>query len=108
MPPPRGYHGSVVLNDRLFVWGGKADTLRQHSCLDLFSVHLLTGEWCQQTVTSSGTVPPCNEACTAAIGNTMYSYGGKVNEGIVSDELYKLNPKDMRCMDRRKNRRIKT
>ena len=80
----------------MFVWGGKRD--QRHSRLDLFSVNMLTGEWHQHTVTPPDTPTPCDGACSAVIGNTIYSYGGRINFKPLRtcDELYKLNLEEMR------------
>ena len=59
---------------------------------------MLTGEWHQHTVAPPDTPPPCQRACSAAIGNTIYSYGGLISQLPVQicDELYKLNLDEMR------------
>ena len=83
----------------MFVWGGNAGLLGQyHSRLDMFSVNILTGEWCQHSVTARDAPPPCDAARCAAIGDTIYSYGGEIGWAPyrTSDELYKLNLEDMR------------
>ena len=83
----------------MFVWGGNAGKLDQcHSLLDLFSVNMLTGEWHQHTITPPDTPTPCQQACSAAIGNTIYSYGGLISWSPfrTCDELYKLNLEEMR------------
>ena len=88
-----------MLNDRLFIWGGRANSIffPYHSSLNVFSVRMPTGEWCQQNVTTSDRSLPCENACSASIGNTIYSYGGKAGENAVHvyAELYKLNSEDM-------------
>ena len=83
----------------MFVWGGNAGKLDQcHSLLDLFSVNMLTGEWHQHTVTPPDTPTPCQQACSAAIGYTIYSYGGLISWSPfrTCNELYKLNLEEMR------------
>ena len=84
----------------MFVWGGLTSRLDDdyHSRLDLFSVNMLTGEWHQHTVTPPDTPTPCEHACSAAIGNTIYSYGGWISfePFRTCDELYKLNLEEMR------------
>ena len=83
----------------MFVWGGRTINLGQyHSRLDMFSVNMLTGEWHQHTVTPPDTPTPCERACSAAIGNTIYSYGGMIRWSPfrTCDELYKLNLEEMR------------
>ena len=61
----------------MFVWGGNTGNRDQHHCrLDMFSVNMMTGEWHQHTVTPPDTPTPCERGCSAAIGNTIYSYGG--------------------------------
>ena len=83
----------------MFVWGGNTGKPGQyHSRLDLFSVNMLTGEWHQHTVTPPDTPTPCERACSAAIGNTIYSYGGHICSSPfrTCDELYKLNLEEMR------------
>ena len=90
-----------MLNDRMFVWGGTSEPLQYHSRLDMFNVNMLTGEWHQHTVTPPETPTPCQQACSAAIGNTIYSYGGLTRKTLCGDytfydQLYKLNLKEMR------------
>ena len=83
----------------MFVWGGNTGQWnKHHSRLDLFSVNMLTGEWHQHTVTPPDTPTPCQEACSAAIGNTIYSYGGEISSTPfrTCNELYKLNLEEMR------------
>ena len=83
----------------MFVWGGRTSKEGQyHSRLDMFSVNMLTGECHQHTVTPPDMPPPCHGACSAAIGNTIYSYGGKISSSPfrTCDELYKLNLDEMR------------
>ena len=83
----------------MFVLGGRTIEPSQcHSRLDLFSVNMLTGEWHQHTVTPPDTPTPCERACSAVIGNTIYSYGGRINLSPLRtcDELYKLNLEEMR------------
>ena len=83
----------------MFVWGGQTRYPDQHhSRLDLFSVNMLTGEWHQHTVTPPDTPTPCQKACSAAIGNTIYSYGGVISYSPfrTCDELFKLNLEEMR------------
>ena len=84
--------------DRLFIWGGNTGRLGQyHSRLDMFSVNMRTGKWLKYNITSD-TPLPCQDACTATIGNTIYSYGGEIawTPFRVSGELYQLHLKDMR------------
>ena len=88
-----------MLEDRLFVWGRMTDADgRYHSQSSFFSVDMLTGEVYPHNVTPSDTLPPCEGACSAAIGNTIYSYGGKISWSPykTSDELYNLNLEDMK------------
>ena len=83
----------------MFVWGGNTGQWDQHhSHLDLFSVNMLTGEWHQHTVTPPDTPTPCQQACSAVIGNIIYSYGGVIRfiPFRTCDELYKLNLEEMR------------
>ena len=83
----------------MFVWGGNAGSVGQHhSRLDMFGVNMLTEEWHQHDVTPPDTPPPCERSCSAAIGNTIYSYGGVISfqPFRTSDELYKLNLDVMR------------
>ena len=83
----------------MFVWGGQTINYDQHhSRLDLFSVNMLTGEWHQHTVTPPDTPTPCEHACSAAIGNAIYSYGGLISCSPfrTCNELYKLNLEEMR------------
>ena len=82
----------------MFVWGGRSKYGKRHSRLDMFSVNMLTGEWHEHTVTPPDTPTPCVQACSAAIGNTIYSYGGLICRPpiLTCDELYKLNLDEMR------------
>ena len=88
-----------MVKDRMFVWGGNAGHCGEYcSRLDMFSVNMLTGEWHQHSISPQDAPPPCDGACSAAIGSTIYSYGGEINffPYTTSDELYKLNLEDMR------------
>ena len=85
----------------MFVWGGRTiEPDKHHPRLDMFSVSMLTGEWHQHTVTVTppDTPTPCERACSAAIGNTIYSYGGvsRWKPFRAHDEMYKLNLEEMR------------
>lgn len=82
----------------MIVWGGatnKHKTDECHSRLHMFSVDMLTGKWRQHTAIPPDTPPPCIQACSAAIANTVYSYGGKTTSGM-SHELYKIDLGDLR------------
>ena len=99
VPPAAAFHESVVMKDILFVWGGRTDTLGQyHSHLHLFSVSLLNAEWRQHLVAPPELPAPCSGACSAAIGRTIFSYGGEISllPFRTSNELYKLTIEDMR------------
>ena len=83
----------------MFVWGGRTIELgHNHSRLDMYSVNMLTGEWHQHSVTPPDTLTPCEQACSAAIDSTIYSYGGHISLSPfrTCDELYKLNLEEMR------------
>jgi N-acetylneuraminic acid mutarotase len=94
-PTARAFHDSVRIDDRTFIWGGRKSLGDYHSRLELFSVNMLNGKWHQQTVAPPDTPTPCEGACSAAIGNTIYSFGGWTSSGAC-DELYKLDLNEMR------------
>jgi hypothetical protein len=55
---------------------------------------MLNGEWHKHTVTPTDAPTPCQDACSATIGNTIYSFGG-YSSGEYSDELFKLDLVEM-------------
>ena len=88
-----------MLKDTIFLWGGHSGNCDEyHSSLDMFSVNMLTGEWHQHAVTPPDEVPPRQHACSATIGNTIYSYGGLISYRPfrTCEELYKLTLEKMR------------
>ena len=92
----------MLSKNRLKVWGGNAGSHghyhsgHYHSGHDMFTMNMLTGEWHQHNATLPYTPPPCEQACSCPIGNTIYSYGGEINYSPcrTSAELYKLNVED--------------
>jgi hypothetical protein len=107
-PHARGWHESIVLKDTVFIWGGRKRNGGYHSRLDLFGVNMATGMWEKHSVTPPDSPPPCDLACTAAIDNTIYSYGGQISRSPIktSDKLYKLDMEEMRWR-KVKGKRIK-
>jgi N-acetylneuraminic acid mutarotase len=57
---------------------------------------MLSGEWREHTATPPDTPTPCHGACSAAIRNTIYSFGGWTSSKKHSDEFYKLDLDEMR------------
>jgi hypothetical protein len=95
VPPARAGHESVLLDGRTFVWGGTKTGGGYHSRANVFSVNMLSRQWHEHPVTPPDTSTPCYGACSAAIGNTIYSFGGQTNEKC-SDEFYNLDINEMR------------
>ena len=64
----------------------------------MFSMNVLTGEWRNPSIAPPDTPPPCERACSAVIGNAIYSYGGRISfqPFRTSDVLYKLDLEEMR------------
>jgi hypothetical protein len=105
LPPARAYHESVVLEDTMFVWGGRTEKHNcYHSRLSIFGMNMLTGVWSEHSITPPVEPPPCDEACCGIIGNTIYSFGGEISFSPykASNELYKLN------LEERQWRRVDT
>jgi hypothetical protein len=98
--PPRAFHESVVIRDKMFFWGGRQDHFGNmyHSHLDVFCVNMLTGKLHRHSVTPPDIPTPCQQACSAVVGNTIYSYGGRfrVFPSMACNELHKLDLDDMR------------
>ena len=83
----------------MFVWGGETKSRGVfHSRVNLFSVNMISGVWDAHTADAKDTPTPCQEACSAVVGNTIYSYGGliSVSPYRTLDELYKLNIEEMK------------
>jgi hypothetical protein len=102
-PPSRSDHESLEVNNTMFIFGGR-DSTGTGDIVDfhhLISIDMLTGERNQHTVTPSESESPDLSslwACSASIGNTLYTYGGLIKWYPVtySDELHKLNLDEMR------------
>ena len=83
----------------MFVWGGRTQSLGvYHSRVNLFSVNMISGVWDAHTADAKDKPTRCESACSAVVGNTIYSYGGviSVSPFRTLDELYKLNIEEMR------------
>ena len=83
----------------MFVWGGETQSGDVfHSRVNLFSVNMISGVWDAHTADAKDTPTRCISACSAVVGNTIYSYGGLISVSPVRtlDELYKLNIEEMR------------
>lgn len=81
------------MEDRTLVWGGERRNGQFHSRLDIFSVDVLSGKWCQYPVTSTELLLPCKRACNAAIDNIVYAFGGVISFSPLKtcNDLYKLD-----------------
>ena len=86
----------------MFVWGGASDSAGGFDYrVNLYSMNMISGVWdayTAYTADANDTPTPCRSACSAVVGNTIYSYGGltSIAPRRTLDELYKLNIKEMR------------
>ena len=83
----------------MFVWGGVTESCGVfYSRVNLFSVNMISGVWHAHIADDKVKPTPCYGACSAVVGNTIYSYGGVTSESSYRtlDELYKLNIEEMR------------
>ena len=83
----------------MLVWGGETRSRGVfHSRVNLFSVNMISGVWHAHTANAKDKPTGCRAACSAVVGNTIYSYGGMISESPYRtlDELYKLNIEEMR------------
>lgn len=80
MPSPRRAHESVLVQDKLLVWGGRqSGQWEPLSRCELHKLDLLSWKWSSlvaKTPTNQDCPPPCGQARCAVINNTVYSFGG--------------------------------
>ena len=87
-PSARFGHHTMMLGDKLYMWGGKQDQLPPvhssqektliTSCVEVF--HLLDGHWEQFPTTGHPPLAVMGYACTA-LRNSLFYFGGYCNHG---------------------------
>ena len=101
-PPERTFHRSVVVQDKVYIWGGLQDDLpevhdspqKQEFLSEIDVFELRTGAW--ENITTIGEVPlgVAAYACTA-VGDLVYYFGGLCGHGedCLHNSLSSLNTK---------------
>ena len=81
----------VALNDRVYLWGGTSpDGAEFYSRNQIYVYSLTAGTW-EQFLASGEVPPPCCRARCEVIGDTIFTYGGKLADGSRSMEMYRLH-----------------
>ena len=79
-PSPRRAHESVLLQDKLMVWGGRqSGQWEPYSRCEFYALDLLSQKWNLTEAgipTNQDRPPPCGQARCAVINNKVYSFGG--------------------------------
>ena len=79
-PIPRRAHESVLVQDKLLVWGGrKCEGWKPHSRSEFCILDLLKKQWSitkARIPTDQDEPPPCGQARCAVVNNVVYSFGG--------------------------------
>ncbi len=84
-PLPRYYHVSVRVGEVTYVWGGQG---KDRSPLPAAAVEVFQGHW--ELLPTTGTPPRAVVgSAAAAIGSTLYHYGGRGKDGY-SNSLHGL------------------
>ena len=88
-PCPREAHIAVFIAGKLYIYGGGCGST-QYS--DLFSLDVAEGSWTEHQVAEGKVAPPKSTgACAAAVGNSIYIFGGLNMEQEWLDELFIFN-----------------
>ena len=106
-PPLRGVHSTVVINDKVYMWGGQQKWLSEvhnsvekktvTSFIDVFSV--ADGVWRTQPTTGTPPLGVCGYACTS-IKNSIYFFGGYCgHKGCYHNSLYVLDIVSLRWIE---------
>lgn len=106
-PLPRLGHSTVVVGDRLYLWGGwhksvpkihsSSEKIKVLSLIEVYN--LRTGEWCQ--IPTSG-IPPLGVAyySCANIGDDLYYFGGRCgHDACHHNTIHRLSTVTMKWKD---------
>ncbi|KAK0396587.1 hypothetical protein QR680_001776 [Steinernema hermaphroditum] len=90
-PAPEGVasHGAVLIGDLIWIFGGTSFT-RNHMFKRISVYNTATSTWTQKT--SNNTPPrPRYDHSVVQYKDVVYLYGGVINEGNTTNELWSLN-----------------
>nr|XP_058162743.1 kelch domain-containing protein 3 [Dasypus novemcinctus] len=93
VPYMRYGHSTVLIDDTVFLWGGRNDT--EGACNVLYAFDVNTHKWSTPRV--SGTVPGARDGHSACVlGRTMYIFGGYEQlADCFSNDIHKLDTSTM-------------
>ncbi|XP_064142387.1 kelch domain-containing protein 3 isoform X2 [Loxodonta africana] len=93
VPYMRYGHSTVLIDDTVFLWGGRNDT--EGACNVLYAFDVNTHKWSTPRV--SGTVPGARDGHSACVlGKTMYIFGGYEQlADCFSNDIHKLETNTM-------------
>ncbi|XP_042161651.1 kelch domain-containing protein 3 isoform X1 [Oncorhynchus tshawytscha] len=93
VPYMRYGHTAVLLDDTIYIWGGRNDT--EGACNVLYAFHVNNHRW--NTPKISGTVPGARDGHSACIlGKAMYIFGGYEQlADCFSNDIHKLDTTTM-------------
>ncbi|XP_017512530.3 kelch domain-containing protein 3 isoform X4 [Manis javanica] len=93
VPYMRYGHSTVLIDDTVFLWGGRNDT--EGACNVLYAFDVNTHKWSTPRV--SGTVPGARDGHSACVlGKTMYIFGGYEQlADCFSNDIHKLDTSTM-------------
>ncbi|XP_019686162.2 kelch domain-containing protein 3 isoform X2 [Felis catus] len=93
VPYMRYGHSTVLIDDMVFLWGGRNDT--EGACNVLYAFDVNTHKWSTPRV--SGTVPGARDGHSACVlGKTMYIFGGYEQlADCFSNDIHKLDTSTM-------------
>ncbi|XP_047653324.1 kelch domain-containing protein 3 isoform X3 [Phacochoerus africanus] len=93
VPYMRYGHSTVLIDDTVFLWGGRNDT--EGACNVLYAFDVNTHKWSTPRV--AGTVPGARDGHSACVlGKTMYIFGGYEQlADCFSNDIHKLDTSTM-------------
>ena len=96
-PQPRLYPTAVGVGRKLYIWGGKGDSIKiPTTSIESFNVSSLTWE---QTKQFHGSLPDCLwDVAVTSEGEVAYSFGG-MNVDSRFNTLYEFNFSTQRCRE---------
>ena len=92
VPPMRWRFTAVLIEDFVYIWGGRCN--KMEFCSELYAFDVINHRWLKPNV--SGTVPEDRRGHSAcALGNLMYVCGGEGERVYFKDNLYMLDTTTM-------------
>ncbi|XP_063300283.1 kelch domain-containing protein 3 [Pelobates fuscus] len=93
VPYMRYGHTAVLIDDVIYIWGGRNDT--EGACNVLYTFHTATLQWATPSV--SGQIPGARDGHSACVlDRTMYIFGGYEQlADCFSNDIHKLDTKSM-------------